>query len=83
MKLMVECPGVVREVWLRDTQIELYNTVKDAGSVTSAWVAEETGLSIANASAQLARLHRQKYLTRTGATSPSGGIEYTYSVLDL
>lgn len=82
MKLMTECPGLVRKAYLNETQLALFQLVKtlegnDSG-VSARQIANRLGISVHSASTQLYRLFNKGYLSRQKNTHPSGGREFIY-----
>ena len=68
----------IRALLLTKSQISLVNMVEEAGSATTAVVADVLEVSVQNASAKLTKLYTAGYLEREYASAASGGVEYIY-----
>ena len=68
----------LRKLLLMPSQVTLLRDIQTAGFVTSRWLAEKDGLSIAGASMRLQNLYQKGYLNREPHTEPTGGIEFKY-----
>lgn len=71
----------VRGLLLNDSQVELVRAIESTGSMDTATLAKQLGVSLQNASAKLHRLYTAGYLHRKMVSAESGGIEYVYTAV--
>lgn len=78
-RLMMDHPEIVRNSMLSDRQIEIAKLVHRLPTpIYSTDIADRLGISIQNASSQMAKLAKAGYVTRQRVVAPSGGHEYQY-----
>jgi DNA-binding MarR family transcriptional regulator len=80
-RLIVTDPGLVRDALLTEDQAHVVKTIMeyDYPTISTKELSEIKGISIQNASSQLAKLWRKGYLKREERICESGGIVYRYS----
>lgn len=86
MRLMVDCPGVIRRIYLSESQLELFRLVRSADEslgVTTNWISDYMDISIQSANGRLVELMNKGYLTRVNQGDPTGGKEYVYRSVAL
>jgi len=70
MKLMIDCPSVIRDILLTDHQINIVKTVRgEWAGVTTKEIADTLLMSVTQASGELKTLYDMGYLTRAGETA--------------
>ena len=78
-KLFLESPDNFRRAIITDNQVSVLKLIKSRGmSISSREFADIRGLSVQNASGQLAKLVDKGYLRTEQHVDPSGGIYYRY-----
>ncbi|MFS1959335.1 MarR family transcriptional regulator [Vibrio lentus] len=75
-------PHQVKLVKLSKTQLRVLDSIKHGEEVTAQLIAERCGLSPSWASSLLKRLHEKCYLMRSSTGQASGGIEFSYVVIN-
>jgi len=75
--------GKIRDLLLTKDQVELVKKVARSGTMRATLLSHLQGISLQSASGRLKRLYEAGYLDRADTSSPSGGIEYFYTVKKL
>ncbi|MCH9664668.1 MAG: hypothetical protein K0U41_02340 [Gammaproteobacteria bacterium] len=83
LDLAIKYPRTVRRLAMSKPQLALFSYVKRMGAVRSADVAAKFDITTNSAGARLRELASKGYLARTKSPAITGGIEYTYKLINL